>query len=110
MFLNTHTNIETNSLLFSDSNNVKRLEVEFQDLLRRRYRGRVEELLEAVTLGCQDFIHVCRLGLGRMLPSEDCCGKVFDPRGLYTFEGKCFSTQGVMNYTVLKYIREWTDI
>ena len=53
------------------------LEEEYLDLVNNRFNGSVIDMLESVTVQCEDFILTCKLGMRREFSSDVCCGKVF---------------------------------
>ncbi|XP_040580197.1 uncharacterized protein [Lepeophtheirus salmonis] len=75
------------------------LEKEFQNLVQGSFNGNLRNLLDAVTLDCSDFIRICMMGAFQTW--AECCKNVFNYTGIYSYDGKCFSTKGVMNHQFL---------
>ena len=66
-----------------------------------RFGGSLLSLLRTITVSCPDFVSLCRHGSQRRpMSGDECCGRFFAAEGVFTYDGKCFTTQGVLNYTV----------
>ncbi len=63
-----------------------------------RYDNNLLFLLNNLTVSCEDFLVMCKEGLRPPLCGQRCCKEIFDSKGVFTFDGKCFTTQGVMKF------------
>ncbi len=79
---------------------LERLERDYQRLVAERHDGDLLRLLHGITVGCRDVVAMCKFASDKPMDGEECCQKMFDPKGVFTFDGKCFTTQGVMKFAV----------
>ena len=53
------------------------LDDEFTSVVHSMFNGSVVDFLEAVTVSCEEFVMMCKLGLGNEITGEQCCREVF---------------------------------
>ena len=46
-------------------------------MVHSKFNGSVIDFLDAVTISCEDFIMMCKLGLRNEMPGDQCCREVF---------------------------------
>ena len=64
-------------LTHSKLNFSQALDDEFTKVVDSKFNGSVIDFLNAVTVSCEDFVMMCKLGLRSEMPGDQCCREVF---------------------------------
>jgi hypothetical protein len=55
------------------------LDASYKQLLNQNFSGNATNLLENITLGCEDIIAFCMFGFNTFYPGPECCKTFFKP-------------------------------
>jgi hypothetical protein len=74
------------------------LEASYNTLLNQKFSGNAMQLLNSITLGCEDIIEFCLFGFNTFYSGQDCCQKFFMPIE-FGFVFSCLRSNEQLVYT-----------
>ena len=61
-------------------------------MVHSKFNGSIMDFLDAVTVSCEDFVMMCKMGLRSEMPGDQCCREVFSKKVSFKIDSN-FSTQ-----------------
>ena len=68
------------------------LDEEFWKVVHSKFNGSIINFLDAMTVSCEDFIMMCKMGLRSEMPGDQCCREVFSNKVSFEIDSECYKS------------------
>ena len=60
-------------------------------MVHSKFNGSIINFLDAMTVSCEDFVMMCKMGLRSEMPGDQCCREVFSKKASFEIDSDLHS-------------------